>query len=285
MIRGDNHLVLDNLRDDFPDLVQWTKDHGRPVKPNGKLTYELRSLHLTMLDPLDVLPYGCGYRFNEALAAVEGLSLISGALDGPLVKRISVEGDGATSDFSVGERIRYQLEGIVQTLRNDGQSRQAYVSVWDPTYDRGTFRPCTLGMQFFWREDRLELHVAARSLDVLQAPALNFFPAAQLQASMARLVNCGVGSLEFHVGSFHLSSSNLQVLDLMHKTDVLTRPDDIPLGFGDGSEQLWSEVADRAKFVLDVGAGRIVDGVNANAFSPTEKWYLTLMRPFWIPGG
>lgn len=281
MIRGDNHLVLDNMRDDFPDLVQWVRDHGRPAKPNGKLTYELRSVNLTLLDPLDSLPYGTGTKFDEAVAAFEGLRMVGGTASAALGHRI----DPDFSSFSVGDRIYGQLDGVARALQLDGQTRQAVATVWDPLYDQSGFSPCTLSLQFFWREDKLELHVNSRSADILVAPAVNFFPLTQLQISMARFLGTNVGNFEYHVGSLHLHASDSIALDLMHKTDVLTRPPDIPLGFGDGSEGLWSEVADRARFVIDVGDGKIVDGVNPNAFSVTEKWYLERLRPFWTPGG
>jgi hypothetical protein len=149
----------------------------------------------------------------------------------------------------------------------------------------GSQRPCTLSFQFFWRDDKLELHVNSRSADVLQLVELNLFPATQFHISMARFLGTNVGSFEYHVGSLHLQASDIGILDHLHNTTELVRPADIPLGFGDGSEQLWEEVADRARFVLDVGAGRIVDGVNPNAFSDTEKWYLNQLRPFWVSGG
>lgn len=282
MIRGDNHLVLDNMRDDYPDLVQWVRDHGRPAKPNGKLTHELRSVNLTLLDPLDSLPFGTGAKGNpESLAVAEALQLISGTNEFALMSRIGV----GTPGFSVGERIAGQLDGVAKALQLDGQTRQALASVWDPAYDRGTFRPCTLTLQFFWREEKLELHVNVRSLDVVVAPTENIFPLAQLQITMARFLGTNVGNLELHVGSLHMRASDSGVLDLLHKTEQLTRPADVPLGIGDGSEQLWEETAARAKFVLDVATGRIVDGVNVNAFSETEKWYLERLRPFWTPGG
>lgn len=281
MIRGDNHLVLDNMRDDYPDLVQWVREHGRPAKPNGLLTYELRSLNLTLLDPLDSLPLETGVRINEALATAEALQLISGTNEFALMSRIGAGVPG----FSVGERIAGQIEGVARTLQLDGQSRQAVLSVWDPAYDRGSFRPCTLALQFFWREEKLELHANLRSADVFTAPAENFFPLAQFQVSMARFLGAALGALELHVGSMHMYSHDSGRLDTMHDTEALVRPKDIPLGIGGGSEQLWEEVAERAKFVLDVGTGRITEGVNKNAFSETEKWYLERLRPFWTPGG
>ncbi len=281
MIRGDNHLVLDNMRDDFPDLVQWIHEHGRPSKPGGKLAYELRSVNLTLLDPLDALPLGTGSKFNQAMAALEALQVISGHTNRLLMYRIKSD----SFPFPVGERIAGQLHGVAQDLLQDGQSRQAVATVWDPLYDaQGKKRPCTLSFQFFWRDDKLELHVNSRSADVLLLPELNLFPAAQLHVSMARFLGTNVGNFEYHVGSLHLNASDIGALDHRHNTTELVRPF-VPLGFGDGSEQLWQEVADRARFVLDVGAGRIVEGVNPNAFSETEKWYLNELRPYWVSGG
>jgi thymidylate synthase len=294
MIRGDNHLVLDNLRDDYPQLVQWVREHGQPVKPRGMLSYELRNLSLTLLDPIDSLPLGVGRKLNLAIAAAEALQLISGVSDPALMRRIQPRFanfmDGSALHGSYGPRIRWQMDDVMKLLQIDSFSRQAIATIWDPSYDRSVPEPprdlpCTLNFQFFWREGKLEMHTNMRSNDVVLGVSYDLFQFAQLQLTVARFLNTEVGAYHHHVGSFHLYASDTGVLDHLHKTTVLTRPEDLPTGFGDGGAQSWQEVADRARFVLDVGAGRITEGVNINAFSESEKWYLNQLRPYWVSGG
>ncbi len=133
MIRGDNHLVLDNMRDDYPQLFQWVHEHESPVSPQTILTYELRNLTMTLLDPVDSYPFGIGRKENLAIPVVEALQLIAGVTDPTLMRRVYPEGMGYGA---VGERLRWQLTDIAQTLQLDRYSRQAVATVWDPSYDR-----------------------------------------------------------------------------------------------------------------------------------------------------
>ena len=290
MIRGDNHLVLDNMRDDYPKLCQWTLEHGTPTSPRGQLTYELRNLSLTLLDPEDALPLGVGRKLNLAIAAAEALQLISGVSDPALMTRVQPRFktymDGSSLHGSYGPRIRWQLHDTAQLLINDPQTRQAIVSIWDPNYDRSVpvapaDLPCTIVLQFLIRDTRLELHTHMRSNDVILGLSYDAFQFTQLQLTMANLLRLEAGPYQHHATSFHLYGRDTGVLDRMHLTDVTTKPTDLPKGFGTDATS-WYDVQARARFVLDVATGRIVDGVNPNAFTPNERWYLDQLRPYWV---
>lgn len=294
MRHGENHLILDNMRDDYPDLVAWVHNNGTSVKPRGKLTYEVRNVGLTLLDPIDSLPLGVGRKLNLGIAAAEALQLIAGVSDPGLMKRIQPRFasfmDGSALHGAYGPRIRWQLGDVATQLQVDSSTRQAIANIWDSNYDRSVpvaprDLPCTLSLQFMWRDEKLEVHTHMRSNDVVLGVSYDFFQFTQLQLTMARFLNTQPGPYHHHASSFHLYASDLGMMDRMHKTTELTRPADLPVGLGDGSEQTWQEVADRARFILDVGAGRITEGVNANAFSATEKWYLEQLRPYWVYGG
>jgi len=41
------------------------------------------------------------------------------------------------------------------------------------------------------------------------------------------------------------------------------------------------ELARGLRFALDVATGRVVEGVNPNAFTADEKWFLEALRPYW----
>lgn len=290
MIRGDSHLVMDNCRDDYPKLCQWVWEHGQPSNPRSELTHELVNMSITLLDPTDALPLGVGRKPNLAIGAAEALQLISGVSDPDLMKRITPRFanyfDGGTLHGGYGPRLRNQLHDVQQILMNDPLSRQAVVTIWDPAYDRTVpvaprDLPCTVALQFLFREGKLQLHVHMRSNDVIMGVSYDFFQFTQLQLSMANLMGVEVGSYHHHATSFHMYARDLQILDRMHDTDVMVRPDDLPMGFGQTANN-WLDIQERTRFVLDVASGRIVKGVNANAFTDTEKWYLEQLRPYWV---
>lgn len=290
MIRGDRHLVLDNMRDDYPKLCQWVHEHGEPTSPRGQLTYELRNIAITLLDPEDSLPLGVGRKLNLAIGAAEALQLIAGVSDPALMARVQPRFksymDGSSLHGSYGPRARFQLPDVAQMLINDPASRQALVVIWDSAFDRAVpiaplDLPCTVALQFLIRDNKLELHTHMRSNDVIMGVSYDFFQFTQLQLTMAGLLNLPVGPYEHHATSLHLYARDLGIMDRMHTTDVLTKPSDLPRGFGVG-EQSWYTIQERARFVLDVATGRITEGINPNAFSPTERWYLEQLRPYWV---
>lgn len=290
MIKGDNHLILDNMRDDYPKLVQWVREHGQPVSPRNQLTYELRNVSITLRDPVDSLPLGVGRKLNLAIGAAEALQLIAGVSDPTLMTRIQPRFgsfmDGSALHGAYGPRIRWQLGDVHTLLFQDPSTRQAICSIWDANYDRSVpvaprDLPCTLSLQFIFRDSALELHTHMRSNDVVLGVSYDFFQFTQLQLTMANVLGCAVGPYEHHATSLHLYARDIGLLDHMHATDIFTRPDDLPRGFG-AEARSWAEVADRARFVLDVAAGRIVDGVNPNGWSATERWYLDKLRPYWV---
>lgn len=291
MIRGDNHLVLDNMRDDYPKLVAWVREHGKPVSPRNQLTYELQNMSLTLLDPRDALPLGVGRKLNLAIGAAEALCLIAGVADPALMARVqprfSSYMDGSSLHGAYGPRLRNQLHTIAPILFDDPSSRQAICSIWDPAYDQSVPTaprdlPCTVFLQFLWRDGKLELHTHMRSNDVVMGVSYDFFQFTQLQLTMAELLGTEVGPYHHHATSLHLYARDVKVLDRMHETDIKVRPTDLPLGLC-GAATTWHDVADRARFVLDVATGRIVEGVNPNAFSASERWYLEQLRPYWQP--
>jgi thymidylate synthase len=289
MIRGDSHLVLDNMRDDTPKLIQWVSEHGRPVSARGQLTRELSDMSLTLLDPIDSLPLGVGRKLNLAIAAAEALQIIAGVTDPDLMVRIQPRFgsylDGGVMHGAYGPRLRWQLNDVQGILLNDPSSRQAVVSIWDSNYDKSLpdaprDLPCTVFLQFLFRDNKLELHTHMRSNDVVMGVSYDFFMFTQLQLTMAKLMAVEAGPYHHHATSLHIYQRDVGILDRMHDTDVLTRPEDLPDGFGTDAEN-WHVIATRARFILDVATGRVVDGINVNTFTPQERWFLDKLRPYW----
>jgi thymidylate synthase len=281
---------MDNMRDDYPKLVQWVWEHGSPVTPRNELTHELVDVSITLLDPTDALPIGVGRKLNLGIAAAEALQLVAGVSDPELMRRVQGRFanyfDGGALHGAYGPRLRWQLQDIQQILLNDPSSRQAVTTIWDPNYDRTVPNaprdlPCTVALQFLYRDSALQLHTHMRSNDVVMGVSYDFFQFTQLQLAMADLLQVQVGSYHHHATSLHMYSRDLPVLDRMHNTDESTRQQGRPMGLG-SSANSWEEIASRARFVLDVASGRVIDGVNPGAFNSTEKWYLEQLRPYWI---
>lgn len=247
-------MILNNLRDDYPTLIRAVHQNGEPVSPEAALSYEWRDVPLVLHDPVDALPLGIGMKLDLATAAIESLELISGKTYSDDV-------------YLARNNEQAQIARIYGALFSDAETRHAAV---DNT------------LHFLFRHARLELHVHQADSDVCDRLPYDIFRYTQLQLTMANLLGVAPGEYHHHVTALYLKAGNVGILDRLHATTEYVRPADYPRGFG-REARTWDEVANRAGFVLDVAAGRIIEGVNPNGFSPAERWYLEALRPYWTP--
>jgi thymidylate synthase len=211
------------------------------------------------------------------------MQLLAGVSDPELMlvvqSRFSKFMDGSAFHGAYGPRVRWQLPEIETMLRQDHTTRQALVEIWDPRYDKATSTPpkdlpCTRGFQFFIRDNTLEMETLMRSNDVWWGASYDWAQFTALQMTMANVLGLKSGRYYHHVGSLHVYARNSGELDYLHKTDSKTRPLDLPVGIGDNS-MTWLDVQEQARFILDVASNRVSGSVNWNAFTPSERWYLT----------
>jgi thymidylate synthase len=281
---------MENARDDYPSLVQWVREEGKPVKCRGEVTYELRDVSITLNDPIDSLPVGVGRKLNLGIAAAEALQLIGGVTDPDLMKRVQPRFkdfmDGSALHGAYGPRLRWQLNDIEALLLTDETTRQAVANIWDANYDRSVpvaprDLPCTIYLQFMLRDQKLELHTHMRSNDVIWGVSYDFFQFTQLQMSMANALRVPCGPYHHHATSFHLYQRDVGILDYLKPTNIPERPPELPGGIGTPG-MTWAEIAERARYVLDVAAGRKVKGVKPGSFNHAESWYLDKLRKYWV---
>ena len=103
--------------------------------------------------------------------------------------------------FKVGD-----LGDVVQQLRNDPTTRQAYLPVWFPE-DTGAQQkqrvPCSLGYHFMIRDGRLSCNYYLRSCEIYRHFTNDVYLTMRLMQWMADRVGCGTGALHMHISSLH----------------------------------------------------------------------------------
>lgn len=102
-----------------------------------------------------------------------------------------------------------QFNKIVSRLKEDPESRQLYISLWDPERDPdllgGVSRvPCSLGYNFQVREGKLNMHYIMRSCDFSTHFANDVYLAIKLLEYVAMLTNYEVGSFTHTIFSLHV---------------------------------------------------------------------------------
>lgn len=127
-----------------------------------------------------------------------------------------LEKDGKFS-YSYPERLWEggQLAQVCATLRNDPNSRQAYLSMWDrlkdPHRTGGKARiPCSLGWWFVVRDGKLQVTYLQRSADFATHFTNDVFLAHGLQRWVAEKVGVEVGPFNHWIGSLHVFAKDVK---------------------------------------------------------------------------
>ncbi len=109
--------------------------------------------------------------------------------------------------YTYNERMLHQLGDILHELRENPNSREAYLTIWNSTLD--PFRlsrrrvPCTLGYQFFIRDEGLLMTYIQRSCNFPKHYQDDVYLARKLQEWMAEKLMITPGSFSHWIGSLH----------------------------------------------------------------------------------
>lgn len=108
-----------------------------------------------------------------------------------------------------------QFVKIVDRLKVDPDSRQLWLSLWDPTRDPdllgGVSRvPCSLGYAFQVREGKLNMHYVMRSCDFSTHFPNDVYLAIKLLEYVAQVTGYPVGSFTHTIFSLHIYRKDLK---------------------------------------------------------------------------
>jgi thymidylate synthase len=110
--------------------------------------------------------------------------------------------------YTYGERYFPSLESIIGELKEHPESRQLYMSVWDPILDAdklGKLRvPCSLGYWFVKRGGRLHMTYMQRSADFATHFENDQYLSYKLQRYVAEQAGVPAGRFTHWIGSLHV---------------------------------------------------------------------------------
>lgn len=117
--------------------------------------------------------------------------------------------------YTYNERMRKQLVPIMEQLANDPDSRQIWMSIWNPDIDLqnigGKKRvPCSLGYGFQIREGVLNLHYMMRSCDFATHMNNDIYLAMRLLEHVAETIGYPVGNFTHSIFSLHVYQKDIK---------------------------------------------------------------------------
>jgi len=186
---------------------------GEIHSPRGKTIREIinASYTIDMQSPVitkQSRKMAYGFMFGEAAWIVSGSNWLSG-IAYHMKRYADFSDDGVFLNGAYGPKVAEQYTYIVNTLIKDPESRQAVMGIWRERPAESKDIPCTLSMQFFIRNGKLDAVVNMRSQDAVWGFSYDIFTFSQV-ANMIRvlLINQGVsvqlGKLHVQVGSLHI---------------------------------------------------------------------------------
>lgn len=120
-------------------------------------------------------------------------------------------------DYNYSERFafNFQVQKVIEALKRDNLSRQAYITVWFPqdTDYLGTAVsrvPCSLSYLFQYRQGKLNMEYSMRSCDFGTHFKNDVFEALMLMAYVADRTNLQLGDFIHHIASFHIYQKDIK---------------------------------------------------------------------------
>jgi thymidylate synthase len=182
------------------------------VKPRGIEVRERigRSYQVSMISYLDLKSrkVNVPFMFSEAAWILSGSNRLSEVAKYMRVYE-NFSDDGIFLRGAYGPKIVDQLGYIVDTLELDPDTRQAFLNIWRERPGSSKDVSCTTGMQFFIRDNTLEMVVNMRSQDIILGFTYDVFTFSMVGKAVQLLlkergIQVGLGNLQVNVGSLHI---------------------------------------------------------------------------------
>lgn len=116
--------------------------------------------------------------------------------------------------YTYHQRYAEQLDYVVKELMRNPSSRRAVMALWDKDIDQASGEPpCLNHIQFFVRDDKLDMDVLFRSNDAVKATFMNAFALIMLQKKVADILGYEVGTYTHRANSFHCYEKDFEKLN------------------------------------------------------------------------
>ena len=192
------HLETDSLGQAWLAIARRILDDGTPSTYDGQEILEVPYAWLDVRhpDPDDAII--AEHAEPERLAWMR-----ANFLDRSLVAELGNARSYASRLFDYGATGADQLAWVVGRLKADPLSRSATITTFEPLTDT-SYIPCVSMLDFWIRDDALELVVYAHSIDFGAKGYANLVQLADIQHDVAAELGVPIGSLSFIVKSAHI---------------------------------------------------------------------------------
>lgn len=206
-------FIYDSMPEAYRAILKHLLDFGKNVSPRGMVTKEIIGYSFSLEHPEYNVVTQATRKVSLPFMAAEGMWILSGSNDARLITPYNsnigkFSDDGLFFRGAYGPKVMDQMPYIIQTLRDDPESRQALLTIWRERPGPSKDIPCTITMQFFVRDQRLHMVVYMRSNDAWLGLPYDVYNFTLIQRYVASLLKVDIGQYHHHVGSLHLYEAN-----------------------------------------------------------------------------
>lgn len=213
-------ISIENNYLGYRDIVKDLLKNGVEQNSRNGKTIEIEDMVIEVANPTITALNGVRPYYSPEIGLVEGLQLVAGISDSALTAQIQpnfrnyIEDDTGKFWGAYGPRVIDQLPIIVERLREDPDTRQAVITLWDPEFDAHGGKkdhPCTSMFNFRIRDGKLNMSTYMRSNDLIHGWPFDLIQFSMLMQSIAAALLIDVGTYTHHVGSFHVYEPHWEV--------------------------------------------------------------------------
>lgn len=218
----------DTMPEAYKAIIQHLLHNGQFVSPRGMQTKELIGHSFTLYQPIYNVVTQASRKLNPSFLAGELLWMLTGTNDARLItpynKQIGQYSEEGFFKGAYGPKLMEQLPYVIQTLSEDPESRQALLTLWRERPGKSRDIPCTISMQFFIRNDLLDMVVYMRSNDAWLGLPYDVFNFTMIQQYVASFFGISPGWYHHHVGSLHLYEQHWRSAQALMTEDITKIP-------------------------------------------------------------
>ena len=250
------HFEATDVNQYYTSVCNTLMTEGIETSPRGQRTKELHPTTAFIEDPRRRIVSCYGRVINLPFALVEVIQLITGQNDAQALKFynskiIEIQGDSPDAfrfNAAYGERLRRyyvganlsqtgvaidQLEHVIQTLKNDHDSRQASIVLSHPGDDNYTVqtkdRACNVYAHAMIRDNKLDWMQIIRSNDAVWGIPYNMMQWSHVQEWVAASLDIQVGSMFIVQDSFHVYEDKYDECSAVEHFDMYQYQEIVPL--------------------------------------------------------
>jgi thymidylate synthase len=286
-------IIANGINDAWLQVIKSLKENGKESAPRGQKIKEIQNFSVEIKDPkkrvlsLPIRNISLPFAFGELCWYLEGRNDVD-MMSYYSKKMRSFSDDGETLNSAYGYRMFgkhpmlpfNQWDNVVNQLKADKDTRQAIVHLHTPNNKKTKDEVCTLSLQFFIRENKLDMVVNMRSNDIIWGLTYDVFSFTSFQELMANELGIEVGKYFHNAASMHIYEKDFGYFDHLAMYDSLMYMTQYDLQFdydGITKDDIQWQLLFNAESSL-----RITSGINANGWGITNEALSTICEVFTV---